>query len=644
MNKLFEPGRIGKLEIKNRLVMAAMGTHSCDAEGFVTNRALQYYAARARGGVGLIIVQSTAVTRGDSTPNGMKLYDDRFIPGLRQLARTIHEAGAKTLLQLNHHGKMFAKLRLAGPHPEEIEVFGPSAVPSITDPFVPNEMSPAQIRTMVNAFAEASRRAREAGFDGVEIHAAHAYLLHSFLSPITNKRDDEYGGDASNRARAVCEVLRATRAKVGPDFPIALRVSGMEPLDGGITIEDVLQQAPLFVEAGADAIHVSAGATDYPVLTEASYLDPDGALVHLAEAVKKAVNVPVITVGKIGDPVLAERILQEGRADFVAMGRPLLADSELPNKAREGRLEDINRCLFCNNCFRMLFAGGKMSDFTCTVNPDLLGECDSKPELTRSPKKVMVIGGGLAGMLASRNLAQRGHQVSLYEKNDRLGGQWNIVCMEEGKAGFARFSEYLQRGMKKAGVKVFLSQEATLAVVEDVRPEAVVLATGASPATLDVSGARGKNVVQAVDVISGKASVGDSVVVLGGRYLGMEIALSLARQGKRVTLATRRELGKGVELSIYLRLRNELIGRGVQVFTKCPVSAITPNGVYVTHQERALFLKAATVVLAVGSTAENGLAERLKAIVPEIHIIGDCLKPRTAIHATQEASRISRLI
>lgn len=659
--KLFEPGKIGCVHIKNRLVMAAMGTHSCDVDGFITDKALSYYSARARGGVGLVIVQGTSITKGDNTPKGMRIYDDTFIPGLKKLSAAIHDGGAKAFLQLNHHGRMYAKIRLAVPNPEEVNIIGPSAIPSVTNSTVPKAMSIQDIKYFVEAFANASRRAKDAGFDGVQIHAAHGYLLHTFLSPLTNRRNDEYGGSSENRARIVCEVIKATKLKVGSDFPVTVRVSGTEYLEGGIQIEDVVFQAPMYVQAGADAIDVSSCTSDYLIGGLPTYLDPDGAMVSLAKAVKGAVNVPVITVGKLGDPVLADRVLQEGQADFVALGRPLLADPELPNKAREGRLQDINYCLSCNNCFMLLFAGGNISDFTCTVNPSLLAEADSAVRQIASPKKVMVIGGGLAGMVAARDLALRGHKVSLHEKSGMLGGQWNIVCKEDHKAGFQRFSDYLERGLKKAGVKVSLNSDVTSAFVKESNPEAVVLATGASPASLDVPGADGKNVVLAVDVITGKGQVGHSVVVIGGCnratckgagcgsgpsgcQVGMEVALQLAGKGKKVTLATRRELGGGVEAGIYLHLRNDLIDQGVQIFAHSPVVEIRETGAYVTHQNRALFLKGDTVVLAVGSQSENRIAEQLKGLVPELHMIGDCVEPRTAIHATQDASRVARLI
>lgn len=661
LNRLFEPGRIGRVELKNRLVMAPMGTHSCDQDGFITDKAMRYYAARARGGVGLVIVQSIVVSKGSATPKGMRLYDDKYIPGLQKLTRVIHEGGAKAFAQLNHHGTVFAAIRKADLGEDVVEVIGPSAISNFYNGVVPHEMSKQDIKSFAGVFAEACRRARDAGFDGVEIHGAHGYVLHSFLSPLTNRRKDEYGGDAANRSRLVCEVLRAARQRVGPDFPLILRVSGTELLEGGIRIEDVVVQAPLFVEAGADAIHVSAGTSDYGVLTLPSYLYPQGPLVPLAEEVKKAVNVPVIAVGMMGDPIFAERVLQEGKADFVALGRALLADPDLPNKARDGRLEDINYCISCNNCDLLLFAGGKISDLTCTVNPGLLAEEDFNLKPAGQAKRVMVVGGGPAGMMAARDLAARGHDVSLYERGSKLGGQWNIVCMQEHKSGFTRFSDYLERGLNKAGVKVFLNSEITVSFVREAKPEAVVVATGASPAKLNVYGVDGKNVVQAVDVITGKACVGNSAVVVSGCnrtacrgaacgagpsgcQVGMEIAVSLAKKGKKVTLTTRRELGKGVDKCIFIRLRDELFEQGVRLVLNSPVSVIREEGVYVNFQGLPLFLKADTVVLAVGSEPESKLFDQIKVMNSETYAIGDCAEPRTAIHASQEAARVARQI
>jgi len=649
--KLFEPGRIGRVQTKNRIIMAPMGTLSCDMEGYATDRTIEHYVRRAKGGAGLIIVETTIVDyHGGPPAMCMEICDDKFIPGLRKLSEAIRRAGSIPFLQLNHLGSRMLELRQSWPNPSEIDVVGPSPVPWSFDGQSPRELSREEISRYVTLFAEGTRRAKEAGFDGVEFHGAHGYFMHGFLSPFHNKRTDEYGGSAENRARFVCEVLAASRERVGPDFPLILRVSGMEHTEGGVEIGDVVRQAPLFVDSGADALHISASGMESDIWQMPNYMHPDGTMVHLADAVKKVVGVPVIAVGKLGKPAIAERVLQEGKADFIAVGRPLLADADWANKVREGRTEDINHCITCNNCIGSVFEIGwkRLNRYGCTVNPALLRDKEMDLTPAELPKKVMVIGGGLAGMQAAVDLARRGHQVSLYEKSDKLGGQWNIACMQQGKAGFASLTEYLKRGLKKAGVNIMLNSEVTPSLVRKARPDAVVVATGASPATLDVPGANGKNVVQAVDVITEKAPVGERVVVIGGRYLGMEVAISLAEQGKKVSLVTRSLLGRGVEKSIYQTLVNKLIENGVYIYPNSPLYEIRENGVHAVYKAASypylLFFKADTVVLATGYRSENGLVEELKNVIPEVYAIGDCIEPRHALEAMEEGADIARKI
>ena len=649
LTKLFEPANIGKMQLKNRLIMAPMGGMG-DLEGNVIERCLPYYAARARGGVAMIICQSSVIAYEWRAPGRLATYDDKFLPGLRKLARTIQESGAKAAVQVVHHGKLLSQWRTYYEHPEEIDVVGASAIPWQWNNVAPREATEEDIEHMVEAFGEASRRIKEAGFDAVEILGAHGYLITQFLSPLTNQRKDKYGGSVENRARFACDIIRRIRAKVGPDYPVLMRISGSEFVEGGITVEDTVCQAPMFVEAGVDALHVSSSAVESTHWTNPSYLFPDGNLVHLAEAVKKAVNVPVIAVGKIGDPLFAERIIQEGKADFVAMGRALLADPELPNKAREGRLDEIVRCIYCNNCHDTRWRKrlrSKGISLSCTVNPSVLREEDFALELARSPKKIMVIGGGLAGMEAARALAARGHTVSLYEKADKLGGQWNIASQQDMKEGYASVIRDRIRGLEKAEVEVLLNQEVTADLVRQKKPDAVVVATGATPRGLNVPGADLQNVVQAVDVIQGKAKVGNEVVVVGGRFVGMETALHLAKQGKKVSLVTERELGQNdrfMERNIKLMLRDLLIEHGVYIYTHSPVQYITERGVVIATSRELTLLKADTVVLAVGAKSESKLVEEIKGVVPEVYAIGDCVEPRDAMEAIGEGAEIGRRI
>ncbi|MFC2066762.1 FAD-dependent oxidoreductase, partial [Chloroflexota bacterium] len=569
LTRLFEPGQIGKMELSNRLVMAPMFTRSHDKYGHITNRTIDYYVERVKGGVGLIIGQSSVILRETHTPGRSGIWDDSVIPRFRDLTDAIHKHGGKIAWQLMHLGKLLNQWRDIDP---ELRAIGPE------------EATIEDVERQIEGYGESARRLKEAGFNAVEIHGAHGYLISQWLSPLCNRRTDGYGSTAERRARFACEVIARVRQKVGADFPVILRFSGSGFLEGGITLEDSMRQAPLFVEAGVDALHVSAGETWSYNMVAPSYMFPDGALVHLAAAIKQVVNVPVITVGKIGDPLLAERILEDGKADFIAMGRALLADPNLPNKAKEGRLEDIQRCIYCNNCLNSDWRTGlKGQGHSCTVNPALLREKSFVIERTTSPKKVMVIGGGLAGMEAAKILAKRGHQVSLYERSDRLGGQWNIACKDEAKKHFASVTKRMSSELEIAGVEINLNREVTSKLVRVVKPDAVVVATGAVPRILNIPGIDDKNVVQAIDVLAGKITVGQKVVVIGGRLRGMELAVSLAEQGKRVSLVTMMKLGEPgtpLDIGLFITLRDRLVKNGVYIFTNTPVSKITHTGVY----------------------------------------------------------------
>jgi 2,4-dienoyl-CoA reductase-like NADH-dependent reductase (Old Yellow Enzyme family)/pyruvate/2-oxoglutarate dehydrogenase complex dihydrolipoamide dehydrogenase (E3) component len=634
--KLFEPGRIGKLELPNRLIMAPMGTGGYDEQGRIVDRVIDYYVARAKGGVGLIIGQSSEILRESALPGRSWIFDDSFISRFRELTSAVHEQGGRIAWQLLHRGKALSRWLSTVEHPERFKVIGPQ------------EASKEDIARLLAGYAEAARRVKESGFDAVEIHGAHGFLIAQWLSPRYNRRNDGYGGDAEKRARFACEVIAQVRKKVGADFPISFRFSGSDFIEGGKTLEDSIRQAPLFVEAGADALHVSAGETESFDCECPCYLFPDGVFVHLADGIKKTVSVPVIAVGKIADPLLAERILTDGKADFIAMGRALLADPDLPNKAREGRLEDIRRCIHCNNCH----GGGwrmqrKEPGISCTINPAVMREKTFDLTPTSSPKRVMVVGGGLAGMEAARTLAERGHQVSLYERSDRLGGQWNVAAQYESKKGYARVTEYMSQGLGKAGVKVTLNKEVTRHLVEEIKPDVLVVATGAVSRRLDVPGVDGKNVVQAIDVLAGKATVDQRAVVIGGRARGMEVALLLAAEGKRVSLVTKAKLGEDgvpMERSTYLALRNRLIQSGVYLYTSSPVSEITDNGVYIEYGGELVFLEADTVVLAVGAASQNGLIRELGSSRASVYAIGDCVEPRDAMEAIRQGAEIGREI
>lgn len=633
---LFQPGSIGTLRLANRLIMPAMGNRLCDAEGHVTERTLDYYRARARGGVGLIVTQLAAVSADTTLHGNFAVYDDECIPGLRRLAEAIHEHGVKVIVQLVNFGPLNLFNQVI---PEGTSIKVPSLMPWMPDNKSYEEVNRNDIDRYVEDFSEAARRVKEAGIDGIEIHACHGCLVSAFLSPVLNRRTDEYGGSVENRTRFACRIIGAVKKKAGADFPVSMRFNCSDDVAGGVTPDEAVRQAVIMETAGADVISIAAGIEYWATLESACYSFPEGPLVPMTEKVKMAVGVPVITAAKMG-PDLAEQLVEEGKADFIALGRPLLADPELPNKLREGRLEDVRWCLYCNNCLKVGSVG-------CSVNPFLWRESKFPPRPAEVPKKVIVVGGGLAGMQAAAILGQRGHQVSLYEKSSKLSGQWNIASAVPVKKGFASFTNYLKRSLDQYHVPVNLGTEVTKELVLEMKPDAVVVATGAIPKGLSVPGSMRHNVVQANDVISGEVEVKGKVVVIGGRFVGIEVAIWLAEQGKEVSLVTRGKLGgkKGPEEGLtYRTLVRRLIELRIPVYLNTPVLEIGEGSVIIDLSGEVFSLPADTVVLAVGAESDNELAEQLNGIIPEVYMIGDCVEPRDAAAATHEAAKLASRI
>jgi 2,4-dienoyl-CoA reductase-like NADH-dependent reductase (Old Yellow Enzyme family) len=646
--KLFEPGRIGNKTLKNRIIMSPMQTFSYDSDGTPNQKTIDYFVARARGGVGLIICPGAKPTAESRVPGTPSFYDDRFIPHFRKLVDAVHEAGSLVAQQINHTGK--ALTYTPGKLQEEkvLEAIGPSPLRYVKTGALLREATKEDIERLVEQISEAARRVRDSGFDMVEFHAAHGYLLATFLSPFTNRRTDDYGGTPENRARFLCEIIRRTRQKVGEDFPIIIRISGSEFLPGGTVIEDVLIQAPLLTHAGATALHISAGAHENTEVQFLSYLWPDAYISHLASAVKGVVDVPVITVGKLGNPDVAERVLEEGRADFIALGRSLLADPEWVNKVREGRISELRRCICCNNCWDRIFTKSReQGRLFCTVNPSLHREKTFGIEVALVKKRVLVVGGGLSGMEAARVAAMRGHSVTLYESKDTLGGQWRLASSQPGKEIYNDVLKHLEKGLYDAGVSVRLNTNVTAPLISQLAPDVVILAMGAAPHTPVIPGINGSNVVQAVDVIRGKVPVGERVVVIGGRLIGMETALFLSEQGKHVSIVTANKLGengKKLEENIYRTLRDRLIAKGVQIFPNCPVLEVTEKGVFADDNGNLLFLTGDTVILAVGAVSRRMEVPQYGPGKPEVYLIGDCKEPRDGLEALHEGAEIGRLV
>ena len=640
LTSLYSPGKIGTLELKNRLIMAAMGVPLAGAEGEVTDKMIAFYRARATGGVGLVTTSFAAISADATFPLTLCIHDDRHIPGLRKLADAVHEAGSKLCVQLMHPGLL---LLFLGWVAEDVTVKVPSITPQLKKDVPYHELSHTDIDRYVELFAEAALRARESGADAVELHASNGCLVNTFLTPVTNRRTDEYGGSAENRARFARRIVERIKERAGQDFPVIVRINMYDDMEGGVAPDEVVRQAELMQSAGADAINISSGLEYWTTSTIPCYLFPEGPMLPMAERVKEAVSIPVIAAGKISVE-LADRLIDQGRSDFVAWGRPLLADPELPNKVRQGRNHEVWECIYCNNCLNIdleLYPG------QCSVNPYVYREEGHPPPKAETLKKVMVVGGGLAGMRIAMLLAQRGHEVSLYEKSGELGGQWKTACATPAKRGYASLAEHLERCLREQGVSVTIGVEVTKETVLDLKPDVVVVATGAVPVGLNVPGATGRNVVQGHDVIAGRAPVKGKAAVVGGRFIGMEVAILLAEQGRQVSLVTQAGLGQnGIRLEpmTYRALARRLIELRVPLYLNSRVLEITGNAVMMTLGDDIFSLPADTVILAVGMRPENKLARELEGLVPKLYTLGDCVKPKDAAAVAVQAGQLAGIV
>jgi len=652
--RLFEPIRIGSLTLKNRIVMPPMTT-LYDYEGGA--RFVDFLVERARGGVGMITINLQALYPGPTGKSGfvpdenvaergaLTINHDAYIPRLKKLTRALHEHDCRACAQLAVYG-FWAKGGCGAAatelSPSGVRLEGPPYRPGLEYLSFVGEGRPASVEELhmiQRDVARAARRAVEAGFDAVQVQALGGNFLSRFLSPLTNTRTDDYGGSLENRARMMLETIRAVRAEVGDCAPVLVRINGDDLLPGGMGPGDYQPLVPLLEDAGVDAIDVMPGwfETRQPV-NQMSV--PRGAFVYAAEALRQVAHVPVSANIRITDPGLAERILQEGRADFIAICTPLIADPEWPNKARDGRIDDIRLCTGCCSCWSDL--AGHRRPIGCSVNARVGMESTYVIRPAADAMHVVVVGGGPAGMEAARVAASRGHRVTLFERGDVLGGQLLIAELAPYKREWRTFTTYLTTQLRALGVDVRLGTTATAGEVIALRPDVVVVATGTRPARPVIPGVDLPHVATCIDVLTGRSPTGPRVSVIGGGCIGCDTAEFLKGQGKTVTVIEVRA-GVALDVDVWNRwvLMDRLSAAGIRTLVSSNVTAITATGVTVAAEgQPALFVEADSVVYAIGSQPYHPLKFELEGRVPVLHVIGDGDTPLRIRQAVDAGFRV----
>lgn len=625
---LFEPITINKMTVKNRMVMPPMGTNFANPDHSVSEKYKAYFEARAKGGVGAIVVEYSCIDEsGLSAPFQMGVFSDNHIQGLSELAEIAHRYKVKAGVQIQHGGIQAAFAKGGA--------FGPSAMNGA------REITINEIHKVVNAFAEAALRVKRAGLDFVEIHGASGYLVNQFMSPYYNKRTDEYGGNLEGYLRFPMEVYRAVRDAVGPDFPVTFRAPGDEHLEGGCSVSERIEMLRRLAEAGVDAIHIAGGTVDsIPYVIAPESVD-EGYNVDAAAALKKVVNIPVVVVGRLHNPVYADKIIASGQADMIALGRALIVDPEYPNKIASGHEDEIRPCIFCLQHCLDIPAG-------CTQNPDFGFEGVHNYIPAKKPRRILVAGSGPAGLEAAATAAERGHIVTLCEKDSCIGGETYTATLPPYKKALQGVINYRVSKLRKYGADIRTDTNVDLNLIEQEMPEVLVLATGAIPVIPRIDGVNQKNVCVARDILRHNVETGEKVAVIGGGSVGVETAEFLLDQGKDVTVIEMMDtFSKDMALIPRIKLMERLTKRA-KMYAKTKVLRFNGSDIEIERNGQTETLSGFdNIVLAIGYRSFDPLSEVVKKTFPniEVHLIGDAApRGRTIWNAVKEGNLVGRLL
>lgn len=630
--KMYESIQIGPMTVKNRYVVPPMGNNFANTDGTLSNQSKAYYTKRAKGGFGLITIEATVVHPGaKGGPRKPCLYDDSTIESFKKVIDSCHNEGAKISIQLQNAGPEGNAKNAGAP------IKAASAIPSVAGKDTPEALTTEEIYELAKGYGAAAKRAMLAGADAVEIHMAHGYLVNTFLSPRTNKRVDEFGGNLENRLRFPKLIIEEIKKETEGKIAVLARINSTEDILGGMDVNDNATLAVCLESYGIDGLHVSRAVHIKDEYMWAPTAIHAGFSSDLVKKIKDMVSIPVITVGRHTEPYFAEMMVRKGMADLVAFGRQSLADPELPNKAKEGRLEDLNPCIAClQGCVANMYKG---EPICCLVNPELGHESD---EVTKAgeAKKVMVIGGGVAGLCAAYTAAEKGHDVTLYEASDVLGGNMRLAAYPPGKGDIANMIRSYIKRAEKAGVKILMNTEATLDTVKEEKPDSVIVSTGSKTLILPIKGIEDPAIIHGSDLLDGKTAAGKKVLVVGGGMVGCETAAFLGEQEHDVTVIEFRDtVGADVihEHRVFLMEDfkqygiNEITGAKVCEFFTDGVAYETSDGV--KHETRGYD----SVVLSMGFRNYNPFAEKLEEMGENVFVVGDATRARRALDATKEA-------